>query len=108
MDPSAFDPSRQIRVLVLENGELDSPIYASFKISAVDSPDAFPNAAGLWEAVSYAWEGQTPSETIHIGGKPVKVSMIVLQMLMSLRLRDRERLLWIDAICIDQDNEIEK
>ncbi|KAK2759174.1 hypothetical protein FQN54_003274 [Arachnomyces sp. PD_36] len=91
----------EIRVLVLENGELDSPLRASFRTcSAEDS--------GLWEAVSYAWEGQAPSETIHIGQRPVKVSKVVREMLELLRYRDCERLLWIDAICINQGDEAEK
>ncbi|KIN08727.1 hypothetical protein OIDMADRAFT_98470, partial [Oidiodendron maius Zn] len=61
-----------------------------------------------WEAVSYAWEGQKPTETLLIEGKPVNVPRIVLQMLKSLRQADRKRFLWIDAICIDQQNEDEK
>lgn len=104
----SFDPLRQIRVLVLKNGEFDSPINASFKISPVDPSDASPDDAVEWEAVSYAWEGQQPSKTLHISEKSVKVSKLVLQMLKSLRHTDRKRFLWIDATCIDQENEVEK
>lgn len=106
---SSFDPAREIRVLCLEKGDFESPLCASYIICSVDRRGGSrKNNAVPWEAVSYAWEGQKPTETLLIEGKPVNVPRIVLQMLKSLRQADRKRFLWIDAICIDQQNEDEK
>lgn len=66
-----------------------------------------------YEALSYTWGGTEKSETIYMSDcelndratlHPVKVTSNLYSALTHLRLEDSERILWIDALCIDQDN----
>ena len=60
-----------------------------------------------YEALSYAWgESDTP-EVIYVGHKgdvTMAVTRSLYQALPYLRYRNRRRVLWIDAICVDQQN----
>jgi hypothetical protein len=64
--------------------------------------------ACLYEALSYVWGGSDKPHSILIGryGLPVTVNLYAAL----LHLRDRliERIIWVDAICIDQDNQTER
>ena len=97
-EPSSFDPAREIRVLCLEKGDFESPLCASYIICSVDRRGgSLKNNAVPWEAVSYAWEGQRPTETLLIEGKPVNVPRIVLQMLNAHDFAERRPPFVIDA-----------
>ncbi|KIW98783.1 uncharacterized protein Z519_00446 [Cladophialophora bantiana CBS 173.52] len=61
-----------------------------------------------YDAISYAWGDDERTQTIQLSGKPFMVSKIVEDILLRLRVPDRDRLLWIDAICINQGNLAEK
>jgi hypothetical protein len=101
-----FDPARQIRILELEAGNADSPLSTSFKVLTIDP---FTSSKSYYfEAISYAWEGQPATQDLVVDRKPLKVSKIVIQILKDLRYADQPRRLWIDAICIDQENDAEK
>ena len=110
-ETSDFDPSRQIRVLVLEPGEDEAALIANFQFVTID-PSNVPQPAEHrnieWDAISYSWEGQEPSVVMSIGGKEVKSTAIVRELLNDLRCRDEKRFLWIDALCINQDADREK
>ena len=60
-----------------------------------------------YEALSYAWgESDTP-EAIYVGQKgdvTMAVTRSLYQALPYLRHRDQRRVLWVDAICVDQQN----
>lgn len=60
--------------------------------------------AGDYTAVSYAWEGQTPTRTIKCDGQDLLVTRNCQEALDDLRPESmfQSRVLWIDAICIDQ------
>ncbi|QDS71677.1 hypothetical protein FKW77_008031 [Venturia effusa] len=98
-----FDPSTQIRVLAVEPGELGAPIRASFKVSNIHGLRIFE-----WEAISYAWDGQEPTLEIGIQGMCVKVTRNVYRIIQDLRLEQEMRYLWIDAVCIAQQDLHEK
>ncbi|KAL4730829.1 hypothetical protein ACLX1H_002871 [Fusarium chlamydosporum] len=65
-----------------------------------------------YEALSYTWATEdgdaTLSRSIYCDGAIIKVSQNCERALRKLRLRARERVLWIDAICIDQSNYDER
>ena len=64
-----------------------------------------------YEAVSYYWGDpgrRDRTQTIQLDGKPYKVSVVVEYMLSRLHDRRSNRKLWIDAICIDQNNNKER
>lgn len=65
-----------------------------------------------YEALSYAWGSTQKNETIFLNtGKttrqlPVTTNLFIA--LRHLRYRDRPRTLWVDAVCIDQENRLER
>jgi hypothetical protein len=61
-----------------------------------------------YEALSYCWGSNELSHTIRVNGKILLITSNLFQALRNLRLADRDRILWIDAICIDQHNILER
>ncbi len=66
-----------------------------------------------YEAISYVWGDAIFSETLHISNDSINDSIVKITPSLSTALRhfrqkDRERILWADAICIDQSNDAEK
>ncbi|KUI53325.1 Heterokaryon incompatibility protein 6, OR allele [Cytospora mali] len=55
-----------------------------------------------YEALSYAWGSKTPGHSISVGDKTLAVTPNCLEALRHLRARFRRRVLWVDAVCIDQ------
>ena len=57
-----------------------------------------------YEAISYAWEGQKPTRIIRCSGKDILVTENCEELLRHFRPKDagESRILWIDAICINQ------
>ncbi|CAI6331468.1 unnamed protein product [Periconia digitata] len=61
-----------------------------------------------FEALSYAWGSTVLSQTIHTFEGIVRVTQNCSDALRDLRHQDESRLLWIDAICINQESNDEK
>ncbi|KAK7992376.1 HET-domain-containing protein [Apiospora saccharicola] len=57
---------------------------------------------GEYETLSYVWGDMSQLVPINIGGKFFDVSQNLYQALVDLRQEDKPRVLWVDAICIDQ------
>ncbi|WYZ37049.1 hypothetical protein EsH8_II_000555 [Colletotrichum jinshuiense] len=62
-----------------------------------------PGSVIPYEALSYAWGGIDLSESITVNGKTLQVTKNLYSALEYLR-HSENRILWIDAICIDQNN----
>lgn len=62
----------------------------------------------MFAALSYVCGDQTPVEHISCESEVVGISHNVYQALSALRFGDRPRLIWVDCLCIDQNNEIER
>jgi hypothetical protein len=69
--------------------------------------DRFPNAPPC-EALSYAWGSPGQKRPIYYDGKILHVTTNCEAALRQLRLKEESRMLWIDAICIDQGCEEER
>jgi hypothetical protein len=94
--------SEGFRCLLLKSARTkDAVIECELYYLSVDTPV-------IYEAVSYCWEGQTPTETILCDDKRFLVTANCMAVLKQLRRRWVGRLLWIDAICIDQTKEAEQ
>lgn len=64
--------------------------------------------APTYEALSYTWGNPSKLAPINIDGNLVLVRKNLERALYELQDRNTERILWIDAICIDQENEEER
>ena len=67
----------------------------------------------LYEALSYSWEtdlsGQTPHPTIYVDGKELKIMPSLEAFLRQHRHdHDSDLPLWIDAICVNQNDLVER
>jgi len=61
-----------------------------------------------YEAISYVWGIPPFSGQILCNDRVVKISSNLEQALKHLRLADTERVLWADALCINQHDDDEK
>jgi hypothetical protein len=65
-----------------------------------------------YDALSYAWQGETPTTSINIisDNKIYKLPIIpnLEAALRQLRDPQEDRVFWIDAICINQEDDKEK
>ncbi|KAK8036107.1 HET-domain-containing protein [Apiospora rasikravindrae] len=68
-----------------------------------------------YDALSYTWAGDPSDPSFNAGvaqitmnGEKVSVTGNLLSALRHLRSRSQDRMLWIDALCIDQANDEEK
>ncbi|RYP40497.1 hypothetical protein DL767_001626 [Monosporascus sp. MG133] len=61
-----------------------------------------------YEAVSYCWGDPTPSEQMMIDGCTFRLTQSAYKLLLARRSFWRQRWIWIDAICINQQDEVEK
>lgn len=61
-----------------------------------------------FEALSYCWRDPNQSSSISCNGRVFKVTTNLLSALRQMRGRDAARVLWVDAVCIDQSNKKER
>ena len=61
-----------------------------------------------FEALSYVWGDAKVTKTITVEGHSFHATVNLADALFHLRYADRPRLMWIDAVCIDQSNLIER
>lgn len=104
-----FLPGSEIRILELHPAER---MEDELVISLTRSPRAF--SRGFYDAVSYAWGSDSQMERVVIydsisdSRTDFNVRKTVTTMLRHLRYQQESRRLWIDSICIDQNNLPEK
>ncbi|KAK1759054.1 heterokaryon incompatibility protein-domain-containing protein [Echria macrotheca] len=94
--------SRLVRVLVLDPA---TSTHAPIKCRLVTVPHS---ALPRYEAVSYTWDNQKRTQAIHCDGARLPVTPNVESAMRHLRRSYFPRRLWIDSVCIDQDNPAEK
>lgn len=61
-----------------------------------------------YEAVSYCWGGSSRDKLILINDRIFYVTKSAFELLLARRSVFRDRLIWIDAICINQEDKVEK
>src|SRR5882724_7888649 len=94
-------PKGHIRLLHIEAGSDESPIIV--KLVTTDL-----NLATSYEGLSYTWGVVELTSTITCDGSLMPVTQNLYDALRYLRQPDRERIMWIDAICINQKNDLER
>ncbi|KAK6860612.1 hypothetical protein PG995_004248 [Apiospora arundinis] len=89
------------RVLILLPGAHGTPLRCELLTSSLsDHPP--------YETVSYVWRVKPDPVDIELDGQPVTISEGLRDILFRLRGADEPRVLWVDRLCINQDNEREK
>jgi hypothetical protein len=92
---------KEIRLLSLLPGKTDHPIECTLQTVSLDDPPEF-------EALSYVWGDVAVKKPVAVNGVSHTVTVNLETGLRSLRDRWKIRLLWVDAICINQDDVPEK
>lgn len=59
-------------------------------------------------ALSYVWGDQGITRPIFVEGRPVEIRRSLFSALQALRLERESRIIWADAICINQEDEDER
>src|ERR1700712_1451265 len=60
-----------------------------------------------YEALSYTWGGREKNVKISVNEREMCITQNLYDAMQHLRFPDQDRILWIDAICIDQENDKE-
>lgn len=93
--------AQETRLLTLHRGSEPEWIHCTLSVESLEDRPSYT-------AVSYAWGTNQPVREIVINGVAVDVTHTVYEMLMTLRDMFRNRCLWVDALCINQDDAKEK
>lgn len=94
---------QNIRLLLL-NPATDADTTISGRLLVAD----LDQHAGAYEALSYVWGDRTNTVQISIDSQLFKVTINLHNALRRLRLPDEVRTLWVDAICINQNDVVER
>lgn len=91
----------EIRLLIL------SPGKGGDQVTCRLMPITLANTSEF-EALSYVWGAPQPAGSISCGEKTVPVGPNLHSALRNLRHPSEERALWVDALCINQTDDVEK
>jgi hypothetical protein len=94
-------PPDCIRILRLEPGSADEPLYCGlFSVKIADT--------SRYEALSYYWGDPTPKFTIFCNKLPLEIPENLHAALVQLRHANNHKDLWVDAVCINQADTKER
>lgn len=85
------------RLLVLFAGKEPQPLHGVLEVTSVESPAPF-------EALSYTWGSDLVDASLYIGNGILPIRANLDAALRSLRLPSQARRLWVDTICINQED----
>ncbi|CZR69985.1 uncharacterized protein PAC_19886 [Phialocephala subalpina] len=91
------------RLLRLLKGDSDS-----IQCELFESELPPPEDVGDYAALSYTWGSQSRPCEIMINRSGMEVTKNAYLALRDLRCKEKDRILWIDALCIDQNNKEER
>ncbi|CAH0051115.1 unnamed protein product [Clonostachys solani] len=98
---TAIAAPRNIRLIHLHPGNESDPVSLSLATVALDSvPD--------YEAISYCWGNAADQRQVTCNGATLSITNSLFTGLVAFRQPDRPRILWADAICINQNDLVEK
>lgn len=92
----------RIRLLRLQPGKGREPVQCTLHEAELAT------CTGQYEALSYVWGLQEDLTPIQVDEFSLKIGPNLLRALLDMRHEDRERVLWVDAICINQSDVQEK
>lgn len=100
-DKAVYRPLQgdDIRVLTLHPGSDLAPVKCSLRTVSLSDIDRTQ-----FEAISYVWGDSKLRAGIQLDSRKVNVPLNTFKALHAVRLPRRPRVLWIDALCINQDD----
>jgi hypothetical protein len=93
-------PPESIRVLELQAGEQNDALVCRLVVQTTRT--------GPYEAISYVWGNLRRSNIITCNGKRLFITKNLAEVLVRFRYHNADRRLWADAICINQDDAVER
>ena len=109
--PYKYDvlPNDSIRILSLLPGDRSAPLQCELHRADVPRNVSPESASGpTFEALSYVWGDGNLCQRIFCNKSVIKITQSLFDALIHLRHPKTARMLWIDAVCIDQNNNDEK
>lgn len=91
----------EIRLLAILPGRFGDPIKCTLSTVCLDDEPAF-------EALSYTWGSMSKDSSLICDSKSLKVTSNLYEGLQRLRRRKSIRVIWVDAVCINQDDVEER
>ncbi|KAK8097422.1 heterokaryon incompatibility protein-domain-containing protein [Apiospora sp. TS-2023a] len=91
----------EFRLLILLPGDFNEPLRCDLSTSNLTNHPPY-------EALSYVWGSNADTVEIEVASKRLAITRSVEAMLYRLRQPFNPRTLWIDQLCIDQSNQLEK
>ena len=93
---------RQIRIIALAPGKWDDEIECSLSTVSLDDNPSY-------ETLSYVWgDPKLQKKTILLQRQRFQVTPSLESALRHLRHEETERTMWVDAVCINQRDDVEK
>ena len=92
-----------IRLILLQQSEdLDTPLSCSLLHTSLS--ECHNNVIDKYTALSYVWGDPTLSQVVRVDDEAMHITQSLNSALLHLRDAHRSRLIWADAICINQDD----
>lgn len=100
------DERREIRLLFLNAGHPQDAIVATLMVTSLNWAHEYWTPE--YETLSYVWGDPLMTRAISLNDQPYHITENLEAALRSLRHAGRVRILWIDALCINQNDPRER
>ncbi|KAK6401777.1 hypothetical protein LTR95_019146 [Oleoguttula sp. CCFEE 5521] len=94
---------KDIRLLAFQPGREDDPLRCFLTYALLASPER-----PQYETIGYVWGDDTECLNVDLDGALFSVPLSSANALQCIRYPDRERVVWIDAVCISQVDSDER